>query len=138
MMKKRTQKYWNLKQISSKMKKDIYSCKKCGHEIKTANRDKGKTPIHISCENSECNGMMSTHDYKVNQNQEFEFIFISPRNNKEWQLIEKQIIEDVEATFKEQSRLDRKKMKDNFIKMLREHARKGHLIHLRKELVTLP
>jgi len=81
---------------------------------------------------------MSTSFYKVDQEADFEFVFISPRTNKEWQVIEKQVKEDVENTFPEQTPLDRKKMKENFIKMLREHARKGHLIHLRKNLVTLP
>jgi hypothetical protein len=120
------------------MKKNTYSCKKCGESIQTVDRDKGKTPIHISCENEKCDGMMSTSFYKVDQEADFEFVFISPRNNKEWQVIEKQVTEDVEKTFPEQSRLDRKKMRDNFITMLREHVRKGHLIHLQKSLVTLP
>jgi len=82
--------------------------------------------------------MMTSKEYNVNQEIDFEFVFIQPRNNKEWQVIEKQVSEDVEKAFHDHSRLDRKKMKDNFIKMLREHSRKGGLIHLQKSLVTLP
>jgi len=123
---------------SKQMKKNIFSCPSCGEEVKTANRDAGRIPIQISCENKECNGMAVSKDYKVSQKIDFDFIFIKPRNNKEWQIIEKQVTDDVEETFPEHSRLDKKKMRDNFLTMLKEHSKKGGLIHLKKSLVTLP
>jgi hypothetical protein len=60
-------------------KKNVYTCRLCGGSIVTIDIDEGVTPFMIECKaNEDCDGVMHSSFYSVDQSLEPEFEWYKP------------------------------------------------------------
>ncbi len=117
------------------MKKNIYQCKKCGHKIKTANRDTGQTMFFIGCDQRGCQGMARSQMYLVDQELTPDWIFIRPKNKQEWMAIEAELKKDVKAKNPKKKPIRLERIFKKAIEKIRFHANSGGLVQLPRNII---
>lgn len=117
------------------MKKNIFICKECKHQIKTGDRDSGRQPMVIGCTQPNCDGIAKTSFYLVNQTIVPESIFIKPKNTFEWDAIRKELESNIRESHPKKK--DRKvmKMKSYLMLRIKDHVKNGGLVILPKPIV---
>jgi len=118
------------------MKKNIYTCDTCGHEIKTANRDEGTTPMLIGCTVYKCVGMAQSKMYIVDQDLEADYIFISPKGHLEWRLIRSEVEAELNRMFPRKSKIRISRKTDKAMENIKYHVHKGGIVQVRKEMLN--
>lgn len=121
------------------MKKNKYTCEICSHEINTADRDEGTTPMIIGCNQGECDGLAKSHFYHCDQDIEPESIFIKPKSNTEWIAIEDELVRDIKNKHPQKKERKVEKMKRDFMLRIRDHVNRGGIVLLPRKIVeSLP
>lgn len=118
------------------MKKDIYKCEKCGHEINTARRDQGTPHSRIGCVNVPCKGMAMTSWEMVDQSIEPTYIFIKPKDADEWKMIEDELIREINRDFPKITGKKMIKKKNKFMTNILFHIQSGGLVYLPKDVIN--
>lgn len=117
------------------MKKNVYECNKCGHEIKTANRDEGKAPFFIGCDQRGCPGMARSQGYLVDQGLTPDWIFIRPKDKQEWMAIEKELKKDVKIKNPKKKAIRIERIYNKAIRIIRFHINTGGLVQLPRNII---
>lgn len=117
------------------MKKNIYHCQTCSGEIKTANRDQGVAPMMMKCRAEKCEGMAMSSFYMVDQDIEPDLVFISPKNEKEWNAIRDEGTKDIMKMFPDKKPTKIEKMLERLIGAIKEHTDQGGIVELPKHIV---
>lgn len=117
------------------MKKNIYTCEICKHDLITGNRDEGTTPMIVGCDQEGCDGLSRSHFYNVDQALEPVSIFIDPKSTTEWQAVEDELVRDIKTKNPKKKERKVQKMKSDFMLRIRDHVKRGGIVLLPKKIV---